>query len=198
MGSSRHKSPHQAKAWRVLRSAHLAVPNDAVCIFSYEKISNCKINLSSEEKNRECKMGWSHHTSHSKNQQLECENTRYRDFLNQFASFFFFFFHCTFCQGLDYRRCLPVTVWALGNKKNAIVHLACRPTHCCRWLTCLTEHPHLVWQLRLTYTIFFLESSTKSDPQTPWLKVPGRFLFTPHDHDNYEGNRQGVHVPVMQ
>ena len=41
MGWSQHKSPpHQARAFRrelnVVLSAQLTVPNDAVCIFSYE------------------------------------------------------------------------------------------------------------------------------------------------------------------
>ena len=45
MSSSQHKSPHQARAFRrglilvtSAEIAHLAVPNDAVCIFSYEHL----------------------------------------------------------------------------------------------------------------------------------------------------------------
>ena len=72
--------------WRVLRSAHLAVPNDAVCIFSYKyllwngkiKLSSAvKINQTSEAYRRECNKGWSHHTSCSESQQHECKKDWY-------------------------------------------------------------------------------------------------------------------------
>ena len=86
MGSFQHKSPHQARTfrrglmgWRVLRSAYFAVPNYAVCIFSYEYL------LKAEKSNwavkrfggRECEMGWSRHMSHSESQQREFENAGY-------------------------------------------------------------------------------------------------------------------------
>ena len=65
MGSSQHKSPHQARAFKqgldvVTSSRHT---NDAVRICAYEYLS---------EKTHE--MGCSHHTSRSENQQHECEN----------------------------------------------------------------------------------------------------------------------------
>ena len=82
MGSSQHKSPHQAWAFKrgldvvtsdVVTSDEISPSrrtNDAVCI-----IWNGKIKLSREAYRRECDMGWSHHTSRSESQQLECEKS---------------------------------------------------------------------------------------------------------------------------
>ena len=66
--STRHHIKHEPLGeclmkWRVLRSAHLAIPNDAVCIFWYKYTWNGKIKLNSEAYRRECAMSWFHDTS---------------------------------------------------------------------------------------------------------------------------------------
>ena len=46
---------------QVLRSAHLAVHNNAVCIFSYEYLFKAGISSFQQWSILECDMGWSHH-----------------------------------------------------------------------------------------------------------------------------------------
>ena len=65
---------------RVLRSAHLAVPNDAVYMYFLVRISiwngKSKLNshMNSKSYLRECELGWSQHTSRIESQHHECEN----------------------------------------------------------------------------------------------------------------------------
>ena len=85
MGWSQHKSPSPKDSclmwWLVLRSAHLAVPSDVGCIFSYEYLSEtAKSNLAVKRRlyKKDGEMGRSHHTSRSESQQHEFEKGRYR------------------------------------------------------------------------------------------------------------------------
>ena len=82
MGSSQHKSPHQARAFRrgpdVVTCAEISTSRrtQRCCMYFLVRISiwNGKIKLSSGAVWRKCEMDWSRHTYRDDNQQYECEN----------------------------------------------------------------------------------------------------------------------------
>ena len=86
MGSSQHKSPYQARAFRrglhLVKSAEISpsrrTQRCSMHSLVRRSISNGKIKLCSEAYRRKCEMGWSHHTSRSESQQHECEKESIR------------------------------------------------------------------------------------------------------------------------